>query len=108
MADITVTCTNDKNVSIAFRWDWDNNLFHLLGLDGIYGYDCKIYWCVFFYAKNQYRKNNGGNVTVFFGKVKEPKHKRRKKRVFVKSPQSVARKRGIYRITSAEKNRCNV
>ena len=32
MADITVTCTNDKNVSIAFRWDWDNNPFHLLGL----------------------------------------------------------------------------
>lgn len=42
MADITVTCTNDKNVSIAFRWDWDNNPFHLLGLDGIYGYDCNV------------------------------------------------------------------
>lgn len=33
---------NDKNVSIAFRWDWDNNPFHLLGLDGIYGYDCNV------------------------------------------------------------------
>lgn len=27
---------------LAFRWDWDNNPFHLLGLDGIYGYDCNV------------------------------------------------------------------
>lgn len=42
MADITITCTNDKNVSITFRWDWDKSPFHLLDVEGIYGYSCKV------------------------------------------------------------------
>ena len=41
MPDIKVTCTSDKNVSIAFTWDGFHP-FHLLALDGVYGYDCTV------------------------------------------------------------------
>lgn len=41
MSDIKVTCTSDKNVSLAFTWDGFSP-FHILGLDGIYGIDSTV------------------------------------------------------------------
>lgn len=41
MPDISVTCTNDKNVSITFTWD-DFAPFHLVDIEGIYGIECNV------------------------------------------------------------------
>ncbi|MCL2052078.1 MAG: phage tail family protein [Lachnospiraceae bacterium] len=41
MTDIKVICTNDKDISIAFRWDVFSP-FHLLDIEGIYGIESNV------------------------------------------------------------------
>lgn len=41
MSDIKVICTSDKNVAMTFTWD-DFTPFHLLDIEGVYGYESNI------------------------------------------------------------------